>query len=190
MERTQPNPFLNSALIVGMIFALITTAVSLTIGYHMINSEPSGSLFSPATLSSVLICLIVIFAGMFAVRHHVGQFNEPLQLGRGAVIGVTTGVFVAVFSAVFSLIWLLIDPAFNDNFMNAMIANIESISQLPAEQKEAMVDSIYTQFQDQATAIGQIKALAINSVLFGALNTLTGLLGVKLFAPKDESLEI
>lgn len=190
METTQNNPFFNSALIVGMIFALLSTAVSLAVGYSVINSEPSGSLFSPASFSFVFVCLVVLFAGMFAVRHHVKEFNAPLQIGRGAVIGLTTGVVTAVFTTVFSLIWTLIDPAFNDNLMNAIIANFESIRELPAAQKEEMIDAMYTQFQKQATVVGQLTSMLTNSIFFGLLNALTGMLGVKLFAPKQDTLEL
>jgi hypothetical protein len=190
METPQNNPFFNSALIIGMIFALLSTAVSLVVGYSVINSEPTGSLFSPASFSFFFVCIIVLFAGMFAVRHHVKEFNAPLQMGRGAVIGLVTGIVTAFFSSVLSLVWLLIDPAFNDNLMNAIIANFESIREIPAAQRDEMIDGIYTQFQNQATVVGQLTTAATNSIFFGLLNALTGMLGVKLFAPKQDTIEL
>ncbi|MCC5927441.1 MAG: DUF4199 domain-containing protein [Bacteroidetes bacterium] len=188
--ETQHNPFFNSALIVGMIFALLSTAVSLGVGYSMINSEPTGSLFTPASFSFFFVCLVVLFAGTFAVRHHVKEYNEALPMGRGAVIGLVTGVVTAVFASVFSLVWLLIDPAFNDNLMNALIANFEAISEIPAAQRDEMIDGIYTQFQKQSTVAGQLSTAALNSVFYGLINALTGMLGVKLFSPKQDSIEL
>lgn len=190
METTQNNPFFNSALIVGMIFALISTAVSLAVGYSVINSEPTGSLFTPASFSFLFVCIAVLFAGTVAVRHHVKEYNAPLPMGRGAVIGLVTGVVTAIFASVFSLIWLLIDPAFNENMMNAMIANFESISEIPAAQRDEMIDGIFTQFQKQATVAGQLTTAGINAIFYGLLNALTGMLGVKLFAPVEDTIEL
>jgi len=188
--ETQNNPFFNSALIVGRIFAFLTTATSLIVGYSVINSEPTGSLVTPSSFSFVIICFVVLFAGMFAVRHHVKEYESPLQMGRGAVIGLTTGVITAVFSTVLALVWQLIDPAFNDNMMNALIANFEAINEIPDAQKEEMIDGIYTQFQKQATVAGQLTAMATNAAFYGILNALTGMLGVKLFAPKSTNEEL
>ena len=43
---------------------------------------------------------------MFAVRHHVKEYESPLQMGRGAVIGLTTGVHYGVFF--FNKYWALV----------------------------------------------------------------------------------
>ena len=86
--------------------------------------------------------------------------------------------------------WQLIDPAFNDNMMNALIANFEAINEIPDAQKEEMIDGIYTQFQKQATVAGQLTAMATNAAFYGILNALTGMLGVKLFAPKSTNEEL
>jgi uncharacterized protein YqgC (DUF456 family) len=190
MEEHQQNPFLNSALVIGFVFALVISVISIAMSYSIINSEPSGSLFSPTIWSSVVVCFVGVFAGLFAVRHHVKQFNAPLQMGRGAVIGFTTGAIMSVAMSVFSLIWLVIDPSFNEKLMQALIANFEAITEIPAAQKEEIIDSIYNQFQKQGTVIGQLTAVGINILVFGALDALSGILGVKLFAPKADPLEI
>jgi hypothetical protein len=190
MENNQQNPFLNSALSIGVVFATIISVISIGMSYSIINSEPSGSLFSPTVWSSVAVCFIGVFAGLVAVRHHVKQYNAPLLLGRGAVIGFTTGVVMSVAMTGLSLLWLVIDPSFNEKLMQALIANFEAIDQIPAAQKEGIIDGLYTQFQKQATVVGQLTSLGTNILLFGALDALSGILGVKLFAPKADPLEI
>jgi hypothetical protein len=190
MEEYPQNPFLNSILLVGVVFATVISVISIGMSYNIINSEPSGSLFSPTIWSSVVVCFIGVFAGLFAVRHHAKQFNAPLQMGRGAVIGFLTGAVMSVAMTALSLLWLAIDPSFNEKLMEALIANFEAINEIPAAQKEEIIDSVYTQFQKQATVTGQLSALGINILLFGALDALSGILGVKLFAPKADLLEI
>lgn len=187
MEPKQANSFLSSAVIVAIIFAFVSTVVNLVATYRMLGQEPTGSLISPIYVVTGIVCLVVMFAGLFAVRHHVKMFNEPLTMGRGAVIGLSTGAFIAIFSTVFSAIWVLVDPTFNTKVMNAVIAHMEAIQQIPAAQKQEIIDGIYTQFQKADTAMGRITATLWNLVIFGGLNAITGILGVKFFAPKDES---
>jgi hypothetical protein len=190
MEPKLPNPFMPSAILVAVIFAFASTVVNLIATYNIIGSEPSGSLISPIYFVTGIVCLVAIFAGLFAVKHHVNMYNEPLQMGRGAVIGLTTGALVAVFMAIFSLMWYLVDPGFNTKVMNAVIAQMEAIQQIPAAQKQEIIDGIYTQFQKADTTMGRITSTLWNVFIFGGLNAITGILGVKFFAPKDNSNEL
>lgn len=132
----------------------------------------------------MLTCLIGLFAGLLAVKHHVGEYNQPLQLGRGAVIGLSTGAFQAVFITILSLLWKLFDPALDEKILESLIANFEAMQNISEAQKQDMIDSLYTSFQQQSTVFGQLKSLAMNGVFLGALNALSGLVGVKVFAPK------
>ena len=67
----------------------------------------------------------------------------------------------------------------------------EAINEIPGyAQKEEMIDGIYTQFQKQATVAGQLTAMATNAAFYGILDALTGMLGVKLFAPKSTNEEL
>jgi MFS family permease len=182
----QNNPFISSAIIMGLIFALVASVVSTFMSYNIINSEPSLSTMIMTSVISLVSCLVGAFAGMMAVRHHVKEFNVPMKMGRGAVIGVTTGVFVALFITLISFIWTtLIDPAFTDKLMEAIVASMESMGG-GADMSEA-IDGIYQQFEKQKTLAGQLQGFAINAGVLGALNVLTGLLGVKFFAPKEEN---
>lgn len=175
----QNNPFISSALIVGFIVAIISSAAALFMSYSVIGSEPGTSTMIMMSAVGLVSCIVGIFAGMFAVRHHVKIYNTPLAMGRGAVIGLTSGAFVAIFASAISLLWMLIDPAFTDKLMEAMVRSMESIP-----GAEAQVDAIYEQFQSSKTFAGQAKSLGINLLVMGALNAITGILGVKFFAPK------
>jgi hypothetical protein len=190
MDTSQNNPFLSSAIIVGAIFAIIMYGVTLVFSYRMIGSEPSGSLMSPMMYMSFLSCLVGLFAGLFAVRHHVKEYNAPLKPGRGAVIGLTTGVLISLFSTIFGLIWLLIDPNFTDNLTAAMIAQMESIPGMPDGALQDTIDGIYTESQRAQTVMGQLRTFAISGAIMGALNAITGIIGVKVFAPVDENLDL
>jgi hypothetical protein len=178
----QNNPFISSAVIVGFVVAVVVTIVSLVLGYYMIGSEPGTSTMIMMSLMGLVSCMVGIFAGLFAVRHHVKIFNAPLKMGRGAIIGLTSGVFVAIFTSILSLIWMLVDPSYVDRLMDAMIRSMETLG----PQGEAQIDGIAQQFQDLKTVAGQLKSLGINALISGALNAITGILGVKFFAPKGD----
>jgi uncharacterized membrane protein len=134
----QNNPFISSAVIVGFVVAVVVTIVSLVLGYYMIGSEPGTSTMIMMSAMGLISCLVGIFAGLFAVRHHVKIFNAPLKMGRGAIIGLTSGVFVAIFTSILSLIWMLVDPSYVDRLMEAMIRSMETLG----PQGEAQIDGI------------------------------------------------
>lgn len=186
MDTNENNPFLSSAIIVGAIFAIITYTITLVFSYRMIGSEPTGSMMSPMVYMSFLSCLVGLFAGLFAVRHHVKEYNAPLKPGQGAVIGLTTGVTVTLFTTIFGLIWLLIDPNFTDNLTASMIAQMESVPNMPEAALQDMIDGIYTESERAKTVFGQLRTFAIGGVVMGALNAITGIIGVKVFAPADQ----
>lgn len=182
----QNNPFISSALIMGIVFALIASVITTVISYNIISSEPSMSNMIMTSVLGIVSCLVGMFAGMFAVRHHAKQFNAPLKMGRGAVIGLTSGVFVALFTTIISLIWTnLIDPAFTDKFVEALVASMETMGD--GVNMDETIDGLYEQFEKQKTVAGQLQGFAINAGVLGALNALTGMLGVKFFAPKPEN---
>jgi Co/Zn/Cd efflux system component len=183
----QNNPFLSSALIVGFFISLLSTVAALGISYSIIGSEPSTSTMIMMSLVGLASCFVGAFAGIFSVRHHVKMYNAPLKMGRGSVIGLTSGVVVAIFATLFNFIWTFIDPSFTDRLLESMVQSMESIG--PNGQMDATIDEIYQQFEEQKTTIGQIKALGMNAAILGALNAITGILGVKFFAPKPDDAD-
>lgn len=169
--------------------AVIMTIISYMAMYNTISSPPSGSLFSMGSLVPVIACLIAAFGGLLVVRSHAKESGLPMKVGQGAVIGLVTGAIITVISVVISQIWTqFIDPTLMDRFADATIANFEAIPNLPDEQRNAMIDGTYTSFQEAKTFMGIVKQTLMNLGILGVLNLITGIIGVSIFAKKEEVL--
>ncbi|MEX0929279.1 MAG: DUF4199 domain-containing protein [Balneolales bacterium] len=185
-NRSETN-YWNSVAVAGLIFGLVIFAINIVGGYMTINSEATGTMFGENMIMGLVGCLIASFGGLLAVKMHVRDHPEPLLIGTGAIIGMATGAVIALASTVLGLIWNGIDPAFSDNLMQATIANIEAMDQIPEGQKEEMIDSVAAQMQRLQTAAGMLIAFVTSALLYGILNMLTGMLGVRLFAAREEA---
>lgn len=175
--------YLPSAGIVGVIFSIVTFAIGLFFGYQQINSEPTGSFFSPFMISSGVICLVSALAGILAVWHFTKEVSTKLTLGQGAVIGFLTGAIIAVLSVLFSELWVtLFDPEYTEKIMSSLIANIEEM-ELPSAQKDEMIDSMAGSISSQDSIFRQ---LFMSIPITGLINLITALIGVKIFADKPE----
>lgn len=174
--------FWPSIAIVGLIFSLISVAISLIFGYQQINSEPSGAIFSPMMLSGVVVCLFTCIGGAVAVWHYTREVSPVLKLGEGALIGFLTGAAITLFSIVFNELWMLFDPAFTDKLIDATIANMEAMD-MPGGAQDDMIDGMVESMRSQQSISSQIFwGIPIS----GLLNLITGMIGVKLFANKEE----
>lgn len=180
-ESISFGDFMPSASLVGFIFSIITFAISLAIGYYQISSEPSGSLLSPAMLSGTVICLVSILAGVLAVWHFTREVNPYIKLGQGAALGFLTGAIMVIVSAVLTELWNFIDPEYTEKLVEATIANIEAMD-MPDSQKGPMIDGMASSVRDQGSFLTQILW---GIPVTGLLNLLTGMLGVKIFAKKE-----
>lgn len=172
---------LPSATLVGFIFSIITFAVGLAAGYYQISSEPSGSIISPSFLSGTVICLISIMGGLLAVWHFVKEANPFIKLGQGAALGFITGGVMVIMTAVYGEIWSFIDPQYTDKLVEATIASVEAMD-LPDAQKQPMIDSMASSVRQQTSFVSQI---VWGIPITGILNLLTGMIGVKIFAKKE-----
>jgi hypothetical protein len=172
-----------SVLLVGGIFALIAFIINIAFGYIQIGSEPSGSFFSPLMLSGVVVCLATCVGGLIAVWHYTKDVTAHLKLGRGALIGFITGAIIAVFSAVLNELWLMVDPEYTQKLVDSVVANIEAMD-LPADTRDQMIDQMAAGLQDTSF----FQQLFMGIPVTGLLNLLTGMLGVKLFAAKEEEV--
>ena len=173
---------LPSATVVGLIFSIITFAISLAVGYYEISSEPSGSLFSASTISGSIICLVSLLGGVLAVWHFVKEVSPYIKLGQGAALGFLTGAVIVILSAVYGEIWSFIDPDYTDKLVEATIANFEAM-EMPAAQKDAMIDSVAGSVRQQSSFASQVLwGIPVS----GILNLLTGMVGVKIFAKKED----
>lgn len=175
--------YMPSAGIVGLIFSLVTFALGLFFGYQQINSEPTGSFFSPFMISSGVICLVSAFAGLLAVWHFTREVSPKLKLGQGAALGFLTGAVIAVLTILFNELWILLfDPEYTDKILNSLIANIEEM-ELPSGQKNEMIDTMAESINTQESILRQ---LFMSIPITGLINLITALIGVKIFAEKPE----
>lgn len=174
--------------VAGLLFGVIFFIISTMGGYMTIGSEPTGSFLSSHTLMICLACLLGAFAGMTAIWHYNRETGMKLTLGKGALIGFYTGALIGLVATLLGQIWYMIDPAFTEELMNATIANFEAMDQMPEEQRQAMIDSTYSQFQNMHSLGTIIQGLLMYSIGMGILNSLSGLLGVMFFARKKDDI--
>ena len=187
--KTQEEPsfgigdYLPSAGIVGIIFSLITFATGLFFGYQQINSEPTGSFFSPFMISNGVICLVSALAGFLAVWHFTREVSPKLKLGQGAVLGFLTGAIIAIVSVVFNELWIMLfDPEYTEKLLSSLIANIEEM-ELPSAQKNGMIDAMAESVSSDQSIL---RKLFMGIPVTGLINLITALIGVKIFAEKPE----
>ncbi len=192
MELDQQKPsFIRQAVTIGLIFAAVLFFLEILTGLMVIYSSPSAGMLVLSMFSGAVGCLVAAFAGMFGTRMYVREFAVPMTFGDGAKLGLVTGLVVAFGNTFLDVLWLTINPGFQENLLEASIENIEAM-QIPEEQKDQMIDALYTETQDAGSA----SAIGINLVgqvfIFGILNTLTGMLGVRFFAtqPGQEQEQI
>lgn len=181
-EKISIGDMLPSAGIVGLIFSIITFAIGLAVGYYEISSEPSGAIFSPSMLSGTVICLVSLLAGALAVWHFVKEVNPYIKLGQGAALGFLTGAVIVILSAVYSELWSFIDPDYTEKLVEATIANIEAM-EMPEQQRDQMVDGMASSIRDQNSIASQ---LLWGIPITGLINLLSGMVGVKIFAKKED----
>lgn len=178
------NDYLPSVGIVGVIFSLISFVIGLFFGYQQINSEPSGSFFSPIMLSSTIVCLITALAGLISVWHFSREVTPYLNLGQGALIGFLTGAVIVIVSILLNEIWIQIfDPDYTEKVLEATIANIEEM-EMPDDAQQEMIDAMA-----ESMSSGQSiwRQMFWGIPVTGLLNLITGLIGVKIFGKKEET---
>lgn len=172
-----------SIVIVGAIFSVVSFVVGLFFGYQEINSEPSGSLISPILISSIVICLVTAFAGILAVWHYTKEVSPKLKMGQGALIGFLTGAVIVIFSVVLNELWMFIDPEYTEKVLEATIANIDQMD-LPADARDDMIDAMAESIGGEQSIWRQIF---LSVPITGMINLVTALIGVKLFAEKEDT---
>ena len=171
-----------SIVLVGAIFSVISFVIGLFFGYQEINSEPAGSLLSPILISSIVICLVSAFAGILAVWHYTREVDPVLKMGEGALIGFLTGAVIVIISVVLNELWLFIDPEYTEKVLEATIANIDQMD-LPADARDDMIDAMADSIGGEQSVWRQ---LFLSIPVTGLINLVTALIGVKLFAEKEE----
>lgn len=185
MSASKHPTYWNSIIIVSAVYGIFATAIYILLGYSQINSANEGTLFPIFGLASLIICLLMAFAGLSVVWYFQKQAKEPMTLGEGAGMGALVGVFLAVVYIILQTGWQIINPAFNEMLLDAMIQNYE-VANIPKSQEQMMVDMLASSLRGEITIGGVISGIIGNGLLYAALNALTGMLGVKFFAERKE----
>lgn len=182
-ENSQNEPsYWMSVATAGVIFGILAFALSLVSSYAVINSEPTGSWFSPVQLLGTLVCLVGAFGGMLAVWHYAKEYDLFIKLGKGALIGFLTGAAITIVSIILSQVWQLIDPDMTQKMIDSSIANIEAMD-MPDGQKQQVIDATAEGFRSQSSILSQLMwGIPIN----GILNLITGMIGAKIFSQNEE----
>lgn len=179
IENEEPS-YWTSVGVAGVTFGLLLFILSLIAAYVAINSEPSGSFFTPTQILSYLTCLIGIFGGMLAVWHYTSMYNITITLGRGALIGFLTGVCITVVNMALSQLWEFVDPDMTQQLIDSLVANYEAM-ELPDAQRQLLIDSTVQQMREGNFFSQLIKGAPLN----GILNLFTGMIGAKVFGKKE-----
>jgi hypothetical protein len=89
---------------------------------------------------------------------------------------------MVILTAVYGEIWNFIDPEYTDKLVEATIANVEAMD-LPDAQRQTMVDSMASTVRQQSSFLSQVLW---GIPITGILNLLSGMVGVKIFAKKED----
>jgi len=182
-QTSNTNPsYWESVGIAGLIFGILVFVLGLIITYITINSEPTGSMFSPMQFVGVLVCLIGAFGGMLATWHYAREYDVAFTLGTGALIGLFTGIAVTLINILLSQGWHLIDPKMTQHLINHTVANIKA-SDMGDQQKQQTIDMMAKSLKNR-NSIG--TQLLWGLPMYGVLNLLTGMIGAKIFSKKEE----
>lgn len=185
-DNNPQSAYINAAIQVALILALVSSVTSIVNLYMTINSEPTGSPFDVKTIVFGLVsCLYGIGAGIFSVKMYLkNQDDKTMKLGQGALIGLYTGVFAALFGFILGEVWAFLDPEMYQNYLNAMLDNYEAIPQMPAEA----LSDLETNLSKMLTTGGRASSLLYSIPIFGIITALSGMIGVKFFAETPEEL--
>jgi hypothetical protein len=179
-EQHEPS-YWKSVSTAAIIFGIIAFALSLVSSYAVINSEPTGSWFSPVQLIGTLVCLVGAFGGMLASWHYAQEYDVFITLGKGTLIGFLTGVGISIVMVVLGQLWQFIDPDMTEKVIDSTIANIEAMD-LPDAQKQQAIDATAQSSEGQDNIWSQ---LLWSIPMYGILNLITGMIGAKIFGQKE-----
>ncbi len=177
MENGTPS-YWSSVFIGGLIVALIMAVLGLVSQYMTISSEPVGSSFTLAQGIGTLACLFGSIGGFIATRQYAKEYNLTFAIGKGALIGLYTGIVGALISTVISAIWMyVIDPDLSQAAYDWAIANLEA-----QNMTEDQIEMAKGFIPEPGIHVG---TTLIGLAMLGILNTISGLIGAKVFASED-----
>ncbi len=173
-EQTLPS-YWPSVFVAGLITAIIYSVVGLISQYTMLSNPSVGQILG------YFVCLLGAIGGIIGNWHYAKEHNVTYKIGRGALIGLFTGVIAVLFGTVINLIWTaIIDPDLNQAIYDAQMASMES-QNMTQEQLE-MAQSFVPK---PGTSMYYISTVGFGLLALGIINTITGLIGAKIFASEE-----
>lgn len=185
-QPSKQSQFFSAAIQVGLLLGVLSAVMQIVNINMTISAEPSSSPFDIKSLVvGILSCLLSIGFGVFAVKQYLGnQEDKRLKLGEGALIGFYTSIVSIVVGTVLMELWLVVDPEMYQNFLDANMRNYENNPNMPEE----MLTNLESQFSKSLTLQGRLSQLLFALPIGGIIMALSGMLGVKIFAEKEEEL--
>ncbi|HJR07426.1 MAG TPA: hypothetical protein VJ842_09230 [Pyrinomonadaceae bacterium] len=135
------------------------------------------SAIPPISFGNMCCCLWVVGGGALAAYLYVQRSATPVLLGQGAELGALAGL---VGTLVSHSIGIPLGLILGDTFNAFMVSAFEKFNPEVAEQVRRQVE--IAQAQSFVQKLPVILGTAVfNSIIYTAFATLGGLLGVKLF---------
>lgn len=176
--EAENTSYWNSVFIGGLVAAIVLITLGLVSQYMTISSEPTGSSFTLSQAIGTFACLLGAIGGFIATRHYAKEYNITFPIGKGAIIGLLAGLVAVVISTVITLIWnSVVDPNLSQAMYDWAIANLEA---------QNMTDDQMEMAKGFIPEPGfSIVTTLISAAVLGILNTISGLVGAKVFASED-----
>ena len=142
------------------------------------------SAIPPISFGNMCCCIWVLGGGALASYLYVRRSASPVLPGQGAELGALTGV---VGTLVSHSIGIPLGLILGDTFNEFMVKAFEQFNPQVAEQVRRQVEIAQAQsFVEKLPVI--LGTALFNTVIYVAFATLGGLLGVKLFEKRQNTL--
>jgi hypothetical protein len=143
------------------------------------------SAIPPISLGNMCCCVWVLGGGALASYLYVRRSPTPVLLGQGAELGVLAGVVGTIVSHGIGIPLGLI---LGDTFNQFLVKMFENFNPQAAEEVRRQVEIAQAQsFVEKLPVI--LGTAAFNTVIYIAFATLGGLLGVKLFEKRLNTVD-
>lgn len=143
------------------------------------------SAIPPISLGNLCCCVWVLGGGALASYLYVRRSPTPVLLGQGAELGALAGVVGTVVSHSIGIpLGLILGDVFNE-FLVSVFTNLNP--QAGDEVRRAVQEAQAQTFAQKLPVI--LGTAVFNTVIYIAFATLGGLLGVKLFEKRVNTVE-
>jgi len=174
MEPRETYPFFETASIWGAITAVVASLV-----FYGVMIVTDGSL--AGLIAACLGCCGIIFLpGLITTKMHISSTGKSLEVGRGALIGLTAGVIFGVVFSFMGIIWEQFVGNVNDMFFKAL----EDFMLEHGDPGDA--DDLQEMREMAGDGGFTLGGFIMNIIVYGILNMITGMIGSSVFKGTDD----